>query len=51
MENVIGVRFKRAGKIIYYYPGELEIAEGDGVIVDLVYCRMKKSWAICKIRV
>lgn len=34
MEKVIGVRFKRAGKIIYYYPGELEIAEGDGVIVE-----------------
>lgn len=34
MQTVIGVRFKRAGKISYFNPGELEIAVGDNVIVE-----------------
>ncbi|MBZ4667681.1 MAG: hypothetical protein JG775_833 [Defluviitaleaceae bacterium] len=32
--NVIGVRFKRAGKIYYFDPGDLEIEEGSHVIVE-----------------
>lgn len=34
MQTIIGVRFKRAGKIYYFSPGELEIQQGDGVIVE-----------------
>ncbi len=34
MVNVIGVRFRPAGKIYYFSPGELEISKGDDVIVE-----------------
>ena len=34
MQTVIGVRFKKAGKIYYFSPGKLEIAPGDDVIVE-----------------
>ena len=36
MIKVIGVRFRRAGKIYYFAPGELEIKAGDAVIVETV---------------
>lgn len=32
--RVVGVRFKKAGKIYYFEPGEEELAVGDGVIVE-----------------
>ena len=34
MKKVVGVRFKKAGKIYYFAPGDLEIHEGDYVIVE-----------------
>ncbi len=34
MKTVIGVRFREAGKTYFFSPGELEIHEGDGVIVE-----------------
>lgn len=34
MIKVIGVRFRHAGKIYYFSPGDLEIATGDHVIVE-----------------
>ena len=34
MANVIGVRFRRAGKMYYFAPGSLSIAPGDHVIVE-----------------
>jgi cell fate regulator YaaT (PSP1 superfamily) len=34
MEKVIGVRFRNAGKIYYFSPGELEISQGDHVVVE-----------------
>ena len=34
MQTIIGVRFKHAGKIYYFTPGELEIASGQQVIVE-----------------
>jgi cell fate regulator YaaT (PSP1 superfamily) len=34
MANVIGVRFRRAGKIYYFAPAGLEIKLGDNVIVE-----------------
>ena len=34
MQTVIGVRFKRAGKIYYFGAGQMEIAQGDDVIVE-----------------
>ncbi len=34
MIKVIGVRFKKAGKIYYFNPSELNIKKGDYVIVE-----------------
>lgn len=34
MVKVVGVRFKNVGKIYYFSPGELEIEQNDGVIVE-----------------
>jgi len=34
LQTIIGVRFKKAGKIYYFSPGRLEIAQGDDVIVE-----------------
>lgn len=34
MVNVIGVRFRRAGKIYYFDPAEFDIEQGDNVIVE-----------------
>ena len=34
MQKVIGVRFKKAGRIYYYNPGQAEIEKGDYVIVE-----------------
>ena len=34
MDTVTGIRFKKAGKIYYFAPGGLDLALGDGVIVE-----------------
>lgn len=34
MVKVVGVRFKKAGKIYYFAPGDLKISKGDSVIVE-----------------
>jgi cell fate regulator YaaT (PSP1 superfamily) len=34
--NVVGVRFKKAGKIYYFDPGELSISAGEFVIVETI---------------
>lgn len=34
MIRVIGVRFKESGRTYFFDPGELEVKEGDGVIVE-----------------
>ncbi len=34
MQNVVGVRFKQAGKIYYFSPGSLKLAQDDDVIVE-----------------
>ena len=34
MIQVIGVRFRRAGKVYYFSPGDLEIEAGQNVIVE-----------------
>ena len=36
MYNVVGVRFKKAGKIYYFDPGEIDIPKDDFVIVETV---------------
>lgn len=36
MYNVVGIRFKKAGKIYYFDPGDLSIQKGDFVIVETV---------------
>ncbi|WP_097026663.1 PSP1 domain-containing protein [Clostridium peptidivorans] len=34
MVKVVGIRFKKAGKIYYFSPGELKINQGENVIVE-----------------
>ena len=34
MLTIVGVRFKKAGKIYYFQPEQLELSVGDGVIVE-----------------
>lgn len=34
MVTVVGVRFKKIGKIYYFSPGELKMASGDGCVVE-----------------
>ncbi|HAG68690.1 MAG TPA: stage 0 sporulation protein [Lachnospiraceae bacterium] len=34
MVNIIGVRFRTAGKVYYFDPGELQLTRGDHVIVE-----------------
>ena len=34
MQTVVGVRFKRAGKIYYFSPGTFDIQKNDDVIVE-----------------
>ena len=34
MQKVIGVRFKKAGKIHYFNPGQIEVERGDFVIIE-----------------
>jgi cell fate regulator YaaT (PSP1 superfamily) len=34
MAQVVGVRFKTAGKVYYFDPGELDLRPGDGVVVE-----------------
>jgi len=34
VQNVVGVRFKQAGKIYYFSPGSLKLAQDDDVIVE-----------------
>lgn len=34
MVSVVGIRFKRAGKIYYFDPGELELQSGDKAVVE-----------------
>ena len=34
MSNVIGVRFRKAGKIYYFDPAGFDIQAGDNVIVE-----------------
>ncbi len=36
MQTIVGVRFKKAGKIYYFDPEEKELSVGDGVIVETV---------------
>ncbi len=36
MINVIGIRFKMVGKIYYFNPGDVEVEDGDNVIVETV---------------
>lgn len=33
-KHVVGIRFKKGGRIYYFNPGELELHEADGVIVE-----------------
>lgn len=34
MSRVVGVRFKTAGKVYYFDPGEIELQVGDGAVVE-----------------
>ena len=34
MVSVVGIRFKKAGKVYYFSPGDNLVKEGDNVIVE-----------------
>lgn len=34
MKNIVGVRFKRLGKIYFFDPGDIKVEKGDNVIVE-----------------
>ena len=34
MKNIVGVRFKKAGKVYFFDPGELKITNSDHVVVE-----------------
>ena len=34
MISVLGVRFRRTGKVYYFDPGDLKVDKGEGVIVE-----------------
>ena len=34
MNNIVGIRFKRAGKVYYFDPGDIELEVNDYVVVD-----------------
>jgi len=34
MVNVVGIKFKSAGKVYYFDPGEFQLSLGDSVIVE-----------------
>src|SRR3712207_9158242 len=36
MITVVGIRFKKSGKIYYFSPNELDIKDGESVIVETV---------------
>ena len=36
MKNIIGVRFKKVGKIYFFNPNDVEVNRGDKVLVDTV---------------
>ncbi len=36
MQTIVGIRFKKAGKIYYFNPGRLELQAGDAVVVETV---------------
>ena len=38
MVKVVGVKFKTAGKIYYFDPGNLEVEIGTNVIVETARC-------------
>lgn len=44
MVTVVGVRFKQAGKIYYFSPGEFDIKNQDTVIVETAADRNVALW-------
>ena len=36
MVSVVGIRFKKAGKVYYFSPGDNLVKEGDNVIVETI---------------
>ena len=34
MTEIIGIRFKEIGKVYYFAPGNIKVAQGDRVIVE-----------------
>ena len=53
MVKVIGVRFRTAGKIYFFSPGQFDIKQGDNVIVETrrrVRASCKRSKRSCRRR-
>ena len=46
MTKVIGIRFRKAGKVYYFSPGENEIKTGDHVIVETAEAWSTDMWCL-----
>ena len=42
---MLGVRFRTAGKIYYFDPGDLDIKDGDMVIVETARALNAEKWS------
>lgn len=45
MLEVVGVRFKEAGKIYYFAPGQESLSRGQAVIVETVRALNMAKWS------
>ena len=50
MTKVIGIRFRKAGKVYYFSPGENEIKTGDHVIVETARSEERRVGKECRSR-
>lgn len=50
MIKVIGVRFRKAGKVYYFDPAQMEIKMGDHVIVETAAESSSERWFLASAR-
>ena len=50
MIKVIGVRFRKAGKVYYFDPAQMEIKMGDHVIVETARGMSSERWFLASAR-
>ena len=45
MVTIVGIRFKRAGKIYYFAPGSFDLQKGDHAIVETARVLNMGKWS------